>query len=75
TTSWVAVLLGQHIWPDGYDPVADSMDENRIAEAMEQMRQGYLATAQAMPTQRDFLAMTLAQQAPPVAPLDWGTPV
>jgi len=73
-TSWVAVLLGQHIWPDGYDPVADSMDENRIAEAMEQMRQGYLQTAQAMPSQREFLQMIMNPQQPPAAPLDWGVP-
>jgi tryptophan halogenase len=74
-TSWVAVLLGQRIWPDGYDPVADSMDENRVAEAMEQLRQGYLQTAQAMPTQREFLAMIAAPPPEPVPGFgNWGTP-
>ena len=73
-TSWIAVLLGQHIWPDGHDPIADSMDENRVAEAMEQMRQGYLQTALAMPSQRDFLQMTLAPQQPTPPPLNWGAP-
>jgi tryptophan halogenase len=74
-TSWVAVMLGQNIWPEGYDPIADSMDENRIAEAMEQLRQGYFQTAQAMPSQREFLRMITAprEQAPP--PLDWGAPL
>jgi tryptophan halogenase len=72
-TSWVAVMLGQNIWPDGYDPVADTMDDARVAEAMEQMRQGYLQTAQAMPSQREFLDMIMAPPPPP--PIDWGTPL
>jgi tryptophan 7-halogenase len=65
TISWVAVLLGQNIEPDGYDPIADAMDENRIAEAMEAMRAGYLQTAQAMPSQREFLARIMAPEAMP----------
>src|SRR5690606_39868807 len=27
TVSWVAVMLGQNIWPDAYDPIADTLDE------------------------------------------------
>jgi tryptophan halogenase len=79
-TSWVAVFLGQNIWPEGYDPIADAMDENRIAEQMERMRAGYLATAQAMPTQREFLDMINAPPPAPTpnssgaAPFDWGVP-
>jgi len=73
-TSWVAVLLGQNIWPDGYDPIADAMDENRIAEQMERMRAAYLQTAQAMPSQRAFLAMIAAPPPPAASPLDWGVP-
>jgi tryptophan halogenase len=77
-TSWVAVLLGQNIVPDGYDPIADALDPDRIATAMEQMRQAYLNTAQAMPTQRDFLARIMAPPAAPpppeAAPFDWGAP-
>ena len=74
-TSWVAVLLGQNIWPDGHDPIADAMDENRVGEQMERMRQGYLQTAQAMPTQREFLRMIAAPPpAPATVPFDWGVP-
>ncbi len=77
-TSWVAVMLGQNIVPEGYDPIADSMDEGRIAEAMEQLRQGYFQTAQAMPTHREFLARIMApppqQQPPATVPFDWGAP-
>jgi tryptophan 7-halogenase len=53
--SWVAVMLGQNIWPDGWDTLADALDENRVREAMAQMRQGYAATADALPTQEEFL--------------------
>lgn len=53
--SWVAVMLGQNIWPDGWDTLADALDESRVREAMAQMRQGYAATADALPTQEEFL--------------------
>jgi len=53
--SWVAVMLGQNIWPDGWDTLADALDENRVREAMAQMRQGYAATANALPTHEEFL--------------------
>ena len=55
TTSWVAVLMGQNVPPASYDPIANSLDEGRVAQAMEQMRSGYARAAQALPTQEDFL--------------------
>jgi tryptophan 7-halogenase len=64
-TSWIAVMLGQRILPDGYDPIADAMDETRVGAAMEQMRSGFLQTAQAMPSQREFLARIMAEEAMP----------
>ena len=36
--------------PDGHDPVADALDEDKVAAALEQMRHRYLETAQALPT-------------------------
>ncbi|KLI63336.1 tryptophan halogenase [Aurantiacibacter marinus] len=53
--SWTAVMLGQNIWPERYDPIADTLDEQRVASAMAQMREGYRATAQALPSQEEFL--------------------
>ncbi|MBO9713436.1 tryptophan halogenase family protein [Sphingomonas sp.] len=67
-TSWVAVLLGQRIEPEGYDPIADAFDDGRIATAMEEMRQGYFQTAQAMPSQGEFLAQILTYHMPQPAP-------
>jgi tryptophan halogenase len=54
-TSWVAVMLGQNIWPEHYDAIADSLDERKVAQAMAQMREGYAATAAKLPTQEEFL--------------------
>ncbi|MEI9928448.1 MAG: tryptophan halogenase family protein [Sphingomonas sp.] len=75
-TSWVAVMLGQNRWPEGYDPVVDALDEAKVAEAMEQLRQAYARTAQAMPTQNEFLAHIMGQArepAPAPAASDWRT--
>ncbi|HEX8484346.1 tryptophan halogenase family protein [Sphingomonas sp.] len=55
TTSWVSVCLGQHIVPQEYEPAADALDPGKVAMALEQMRRGYLETAQALPSHADFL--------------------
>jgi tryptophan halogenase len=60
TTSWVAVMLGQHIVPEDNEPAAEALDEDRVAAAIEEMRIGYLETAQAMPSQADFIARCCA---------------
>ncbi len=64
--SWVAVMLGQGIWPETYDPIADALDEERIAAAMEEMRISYEQTARAMPSHAEFIARCCA--APAIAP-------
>ena len=55
--SWVAVMLGQNQWPQGYDPVVDSFDNTRIAEMMQQLRTGYAQVAGALPEHSAFLKM------------------
>ncbi len=37
-TSWVAVMLGQNLWPEAWDPIVDSLDEAKVALALRQMR-------------------------------------
>jgi len=68
TTSWVAVMLGQNIWPDRYDPIADTLDEARVARAMAEMRERYLAAANALPSQEEFLRAAGAWAAEDVRP-------
>ncbi len=57
TVSWVAVMLGQNIWPEAYDTIADSLDEAKVAEAMAQMAEDYRKAAEALPDQEQFLRM------------------
>ncbi|HEU0100386.1 MAG TPA: tryptophan halogenase family protein [Allosphingosinicella sp.] len=70
TTSWVAVMLGQGIVPGDYEPAADALDEDKVADAMEQMRQSYLQVAERLPSHGEFLARICEPQkrAPPPLP-------
>jgi tryptophan halogenase len=70
TTSWVAVMLGQGIVPDEYEPAVDALDEEKVGQALEQMREAILATAERLPTHGEFIAMTCAaRDAAPRPPL------
>jgi tryptophan halogenase len=68
TTSWVAVMLGQNVWPGRYDPIADTLDEAKVAQAMAEMRERYLAAASALPGQEEFLRAAGAWSAEDVRP-------
>jgi len=67
TVSWVAVMLGQNLWPEAYDTIADSLDEAKVAEAMAQMRADYRKAAEALPNQEEFLRMAGAWAAEEMA--------
>lgn len=56
TASWVAVLLGQGVVPQGHEPAADALDPVMIAEALAKMRLSYQMMAEEMPMHGDFLA-------------------
>ncbi|MBW8743922.1 MAG: tryptophan 7-halogenase [Sphingomonas sp.] len=64
TPSWVAVMLGQNIVPDDYEPVVDALDEAKVAEAIEEMRQAYLRIAEQLPTHAEFIAKTAPVETP-----------
>jgi tryptophan 7-halogenase len=76
TTSWVAVALGQHIIPDTHEPAADALDEDRVAQALDEMRRGYLEVAQRLPTHHEFVqrCCELAEGRPAGAPPAAGPP-
>jgi tryptophan halogenase len=63
-TSWIAVCLGQHIIPEEHEPAADALEENSVAEALEQIRRGYWETAQQLPTHAEFLRRCAPAQFP-----------
>lgn len=54
-TSWVAVMLGQGVWPKRYDTLVDSLDESKVAAAMAQIREACAEAARSLPTQEEFL--------------------
>jgi len=68
TTSWVAVMLGQNFWPDRHDPIADSLDEKKVAQAIAELREVYRKAAQELPTQEEFLRAAGAWAAQDVRP-------
>lgn len=53
--SWIAVMLGQNVWPEAHDPIADTLDETRVAAAMAQMRANYAGVAGRLPEHEEFL--------------------
>jgi len=63
-TSWVAVMMGQHIVPEDYDPVVDGLDVDKVAGAMEQLRTAYLDMAERLPTMSEFIANCCAAPKP-----------
>jgi tryptophan halogenase len=55
-SSWVAVLEGQGIKPSGYDPLADSMDTEKLHTLLPRIRSAIQRGAEAMPRHEDFIA-------------------
>ena len=53
--SWIAVMLGQNIWPETHDPIADTLDPDKVAAAMAQMRAAYADIAARLPVHEEFL--------------------
>ncbi len=53
--NWTAVMLGQGILPRGHDPVADSLDDERVLAMMAAHRRACAAAAAAMPGHAAFI--------------------
>jgi tryptophan halogenase len=54
-TSWVAVLLGQGVWPLAYDEIVNSMSDAELNEVVHKMQAQIAATASKIPLQRDYI--------------------
>ncbi|HEX7061333.1 MAG TPA: tryptophan halogenase family protein [Woeseiaceae bacterium] len=63
-TSWVAVLLGQNVWPRGYHAVVDSMSEPELASVLARMRSRIEEVVRAMPAQADYIRANCAAPGP-----------
>ena len=62
--SWVAVMLGQNILPEDYEQVVDGLDENKVAQALEQIRQTIQDTANRLPLHGEFIRQCCAAPNP-----------
>lgn len=54
--SWLAVMLGQGIMPQAYDPLVMALPERTLAEFITQVRQSVEMTAAEMPSHAAFLS-------------------
>lgn len=61
-TSWVAVLLGQNIIPRGYNPLVDSIAEDRLWGSLNSMQNAVARGVASLPMHEDFLAQYGAVQ-------------
>jgi tryptophan halogenase len=54
--SWVAIFVGQHVYPRRYDPLIDRIDLGALERKMRSRRMEIRRIAETMPTHRDFVA-------------------
>jgi tryptophan halogenase len=54
--SWLQVMTGQGLWPEGYHALADSYDAGRIAAHLEQVRGVIARCVDLMPTHEHYIA-------------------
>lgn len=53
--SWLAVMLGQGINPDGYDPIVDSIPADEMRTAILNLKAAVLKTAQSLPEHAAYI--------------------
>ena len=63
--SWLSVMIGQGIIPRGHDPMANTLDEQRVVANLEGIRNQVQASADAMPTHQDFIEKNCSAMAVP----------
>ena len=54
-TSWLAVMVGQGLEPEGYHPAADTLEDDETLRRLAHIRQVVAATAERLPMQAEFL--------------------
>jgi tryptophan 7-halogenase len=59
-TSWVQVMIGQHILPRGHHPVVDLLPEKQLGEFMDSVKNVIASCVDAMPAHEAFIARCCA---------------
>jgi tryptophan 7-halogenase len=54
-SNWLSIFIGQGIWPQRYDPLADLLPLDAIGAHLTQMRNLIHQAAEAMPTHAAFI--------------------
>jgi tryptophan halogenase len=65
--SWVAIFIGQHVYPKRYDPIIDGMSVETLRRGMAQRRMAIAQAAEALPTHAEFIARHCRAELPAVA--------
>lgn len=55
-SSWIAVFEGQGVQPESYDPLADAMPYDRLAEILSRMRATIQRGVSVLPSHGDFIS-------------------
>lgn len=53
--SWLAVMNGQGVRPEGYNPLVDAMPVEQLDQQLREMRQGIERCAEAMPSHEEYI--------------------
>ncbi len=53
--SWLAVMYGQGVVPQGYNPIIDKVDREKVRQVVEQIHQTILRSVDVMPTHQAFI--------------------
>jgi tryptophan 7-halogenase len=56
TSNWIAVFMGQDIWPQSYDTLMDQRDASQLQATLHRMRRSIRQAAEAGPRHEEFLA-------------------
>jgi tryptophan halogenase len=62
--NWIAVMVGQNIVPEAYDPLADAVDIRAVKDSADRMRDLFQRAAESLPMLRAFLDQCCAAKAP-----------
>ncbi|HEY0801482.1 MAG TPA: tryptophan halogenase family protein, partial [Steroidobacteraceae bacterium] len=62
--NWIAVMLGQNLWPERYDPLVDTVPQERMVETLRGMLALVRNTAEALPLHSDFIVRSGAAVTP-----------
>ena len=56
TPNWLAVFMGQEIWPERYDTLVDQRDAADMRANLQRIRAAIRRTAEAAPRHEEYLA-------------------